>query len=79
MKKELGQAKRKEIEKYLLVLKQEDQKYDLESTNYNKLEHEILKLYKRWSCTVMKSLTVWTYLKEWQTILIYNEWMTYTL
>lgn len=47
MKRELNYAKKQEIEKYVLLLKQEDQKYDLESTNYNKLEKEIVKLYKK--------------------------------
>ena len=47
MKKELNNAKRKEIQKYLELLKQEDQKYDFESSNMHRLEQEILRLYKK--------------------------------
>ena len=47
MKRELDLSKRKEIEKYLFLLKQEDQKYDFQSSNLNKLEHEIVRLYKK--------------------------------
>lgn len=38
MKKELNFSKKKEVERYLQLLKQEDQRYDFESTNQNKLE-----------------------------------------
>jgi hypothetical protein len=31
------------------LLKQEDQKYDMQSSNLNKLEEEIVKLYKKWA------------------------------
>ena len=47
MRKELNTSKKREIEKYLAILKQEDQKYDFQSSNLNKLEGEIIKLYKR--------------------------------
>jgi hypothetical protein len=47
MKRELNMAKKKEVDRYLQLLKQEDQKYDFESTNLQKLEHEIIKLYKK--------------------------------
>ena len=47
MKKELDLSKKKEIERYLVLLKQEDQKYDFQSSNLNKLESEIIKLYKK--------------------------------
>lgn len=47
MKKELNNAKRKEVDRYLQLLRQEDQKYDFESTNIQKIENEILKLYKK--------------------------------
>ena len=47
MKRELDLSKKKEIEKYLLLLKQEDQKYDFQSSNLNKLEGEIVRLYKK--------------------------------
>jgi hypothetical protein len=30
------------------LLKQEDQKYDFQSSNMERLEQEILKLYKKW-------------------------------
>jgi|JI10StandDraft_1071094.scaffolds.fasta_scaffold421671_1 hypothetical protein len=33
MKKELQDSKRKEVEKYVNILKQEDSKYDFESQN----------------------------------------------
>ena len=48
MKKELNQNKRKEIEKVFNQLKQEDAKYDLQSSNLNKLENQIISLYKKW-------------------------------
>ena len=48
MRKELNTSKKREIEKYLALLKQEDQKYDFQSSNLNKLENEIIKLYKKW-------------------------------
>ena len=48
MRKELQHSKKGEIEKYLVLLKQEDQKYDFQSSNMEKLEQEILKLYKKW-------------------------------
>lgn len=47
MKKELDLSKKREIDRYLTLLKQEDQKYELQSTNLNKLEAEIIKLYKK--------------------------------
>ena len=47
MRKELNTSKKREIEKYLALLKQEDQKYDFQSSNLNKLETEIIKLYKK--------------------------------
>ena len=48
MRKELNTSKKREIEKYLSLLKQEDQKYDFQSSNLNKLEGEIVRLYKKW-------------------------------
>ena len=48
MRKELNTSKKREIEKYLSLLKQEDQKYDFQSSNLNKLESEIVRLYKKW-------------------------------
>lgn len=47
MKKELNFHKRKEVDKYLQILQQEDQRYDFESTNLEKIQGEILKLYKK--------------------------------
>ena len=55
MKKELNFSKRKEVDKYLQILQQEDQRYDFESTNLEKIQGDILKLYK----------------KQWDTINIY--------
>lgn len=47
MKRELNVSKKKEVERYMLLLKQEDQRYDFESTNMGKMENEIVKLYKK--------------------------------
>jgi uncharacterized protein with PIN domain len=47
MRKELNSQKRGEIEKYMALLKQEDQKYDFQSSNLERLEHEILRLYRK--------------------------------
>ena len=47
MKRELNQQKRQEVDRYLQLLKQEDQRYDFESTNLQKIEQEIIRLYKK--------------------------------
>jgi len=47
MRAELGCSKKAEIQRYLELLKQEDQKYDFQSSNLQKLEGEIVKLYKK--------------------------------
>lgn len=47
MKKELNWQKKREVEKYLQILQQEDQRYDFESTNLDKIQGDILKLYKK--------------------------------
>jgi len=47
MRKELNSNKRSEIDKYMALLKQEDQKYDFQSSNMERLESEILRLYKK--------------------------------
>lgn len=47
MKKEMVQKKKNELEKYLHLLKQEDSKFDMQSSNLASLEHEIVKLYKK--------------------------------
>ena len=49
MKRELDLGKKKEIQKYLALLKKEDQKYDFQSSNLHKLESEIVRLYKKWA------------------------------
>lgn len=38
MRKEVTSKKKSELEKYLLLLKQEDQKYDFQSSNMARLE-----------------------------------------
>lgn len=53
MKRELNDQKKKEVDKYLQILRQEDQKYDFESTNGNKLEREIIKMYKKWNLNAL--------------------------
>lgn len=47
MKREVTMKKKMELEKYLAVLKQEDQKFDMQSSNLVNLEQEIIKLYKK--------------------------------
>jgi hypothetical protein len=47
MKKDLRKSKKKEIELYSNLLQQEDERYDFESTNLEKLEQEIIKIYKK--------------------------------
>ena len=47
MKKELGDQKRKEVERYIRLLQQEDEKFDLENLNASRLEHEIVRLYQK--------------------------------
>jgi hypothetical protein len=47
MKKEIGDQKKKEVERYLQLLKQEDNRYEFESSNVGKIEHEIIKMYKK--------------------------------
>mmetsp|Transcript_29928 Transcript_29928/g.29115 ORF Transcript_29928/g.29115 Transcript_29928/m.29115 type:complete len:88 (+) Transcript_29928:1681-1944(+) len=47
MKKELNDVKKKELGRYLELLKQEDQKYEFENTNMGRLEQQIVKLYKK--------------------------------
>lgn len=47
MKREVTMKKKLELQKYLALLKQEDQKFDLQSSNLVNLEQEIIKLYKK--------------------------------
>lgn len=46
MKRELNDQKKKEVERYLQLLKQEDSRYEFESSNIGKIEHEMIKMYK---------------------------------
>lgn len=48
MKREMVSKKKSELEKYLHLLKQEDSKFDMQSSNLTNLEQEIVKLYKKW-------------------------------
>lgn len=47
MKREITNKKKKELDRYLFLLKLEDQKFDMQSANMGSLEHEIIKLYKK--------------------------------
>ena len=47
MKKELNDQKRREVERYLQLLRQEDDRYEFESSNVGKIENEIVKMYKK--------------------------------
>jgi hypothetical protein len=47
MKKELDDQKRKEVQRYIELLQQEDDKYDLQNMNLGRLQGEIVKLYKK--------------------------------
>lgn len=47
MKRELNEQKKREVERYLLLLRQEDERYEFESSNVAKIENEILKMYKK--------------------------------
>jgi len=47
IKKELGDQKRKEVERYIQLLQQEDDKFDLANLNASRLEQEVVRLYKK--------------------------------
>ena len=47
MKKELDDQKKEEIQKYVQLLNQEDDKFDMASMNMAKLQNEIVKMYKK--------------------------------
>jgi hypothetical protein len=47
MKKELAEQKKREVDRYLQLLKQEDSRYEFESSNIGKIENEIIKMYKK--------------------------------
>ena len=47
MRREVTQQKKRELDRYLALLKQEDQKYDMQSQDLGKLESEIMRLYRK--------------------------------
>lgn len=47
MKRELNDQKKKEVDRYLQMLRQEDDRYEFESSNVGKIENEIVKMYKK--------------------------------
>ena len=47
MKRELNDQKKKEVDRYLQLLRQEDERYQFESSNVHKIENEIVKMYKK--------------------------------
>ena len=47
MKKELNEQKKREVDRYLQLLRQEDDRYEFESSNVGKIENEIIKMYKK--------------------------------
>jgi Tfp pilus assembly protein PilX len=47
MKRELNEQKKREVDRYLQLLRQEDDRYEFESSNVGKIENEIVKMYKK--------------------------------
>ena len=47
MKRELDTKKQSELQRYIQLLKQEDEKYDVQNMYLGRLESEIVKLYKK--------------------------------
>jgi len=47
MKRELNEQKKREVDRYLQLLKQEDDRYEFESSNVGRIESEIVKMYKK--------------------------------
>lgn len=47
IKKELGDQKRKEVERYIQLLQQEDEKFDQANLDAGRLEQEVVRLYKK--------------------------------
>ena len=47
MKRELDDQKRKEVQRYIQLLQQEDDKYDIQNMDLGRLQNEIIKLYKK--------------------------------
>lgn len=52
MKRELKAQKRQEVERYLQLLRQEDDRYEFESNNIGRIENEIIKMYKKGAVAV---------------------------
>lgn len=47
MKKELSDQKRQEVERYIQLLQQQDDKFNLANLDAGRLEQEVLRLYKK--------------------------------
>lgn len=47
MERQLRDHKRMEIEEYLKILRQEDERYDFENNNLEKFEDQLVQIYKR--------------------------------
>ena len=47
IKKELGDQKKKEVERYIQLLQQEDEKFDLANLNLSRMEQEVVRIYKK--------------------------------
>jgi hypothetical protein len=47
MKRELDDQKRKEVKRYIQLLQQEDDKYDMQNLDLGRFEGQIVKLYKK--------------------------------
>ena len=47
MKRELNDQKKREVDRYLMLLRQEDDRYEFESSNVGRIENEIVKMYKK--------------------------------
>jgi hypothetical protein len=47
MKRELNDQKKLEVDRYLQLLRQEDERYEFESSNAGRIENEIINMYKK--------------------------------
>ncbi len=47
MERQLRDNKRQEIEEYLNILRQEDERYDFENNNLDKFEEQLVQIYKK--------------------------------
>jgi hypothetical protein len=47
MKRELQDQKKLEVDRYLQLLRQEDERYEFESSNAGRIENEIINMYKK--------------------------------